>query len=600
MTLQISLVLGIAVISMVLIMTERLRMDIVAMLVLVSLFVFGLVKPSEALSGFSNQATITIAAMFVLAAGLQSTGALSGVGQLLEKSKTPTTFLLTLFGVLVLIAPFVSNTAIVAVFMPVVIAASLKIGMSPTKSLIPLSYVSQMIGVWTLIGTSSNLLVNSLAQDLGYEGFTMFQFLPLGVICTVVGCIYLLTIGRWTLPDKSITDLSPGSDAGNYVTEFRLGPDSRLIGTSVEEAELHQRYKIYVLELWRNGEKHWAPRADVLEQGDVLLVRGRWSSLFTLQDEMQLEFTSRSRPPKRRREKTDKNDDYNDRLDKRIMTEAMISPNSIVIGRQLKVLERRLYNEVSVLGIQRRGQVLRDRLDETVLQSGDILLTLLPESQMTILRQNKNFIVLSERDEPAKHSWRKPFSLLIMAAVVAMPAFGIMPIVFSALAGAVAMVVTGCLEIDDMYESIDWRIIILMAGLLPLGVAMNSTGAADFIVDHTIGYAGDMGPHVVLAVMYLLALILGELMSNSAAAVLLAPIGISTAQIMNADPTPFLIAITFSASTSFLTPIGYQTNTMVYSAGGYRFSDFIKVGLPLNLIFWVLGVIFIPMFWPFY
>jgi len=600
MTLQIALVLGIAALSMFLIMTERLRMDIVAILVLVSLYLFGLVKPQEALSGFSNSATITIIAMFILAAGLQNTGALSGVGQLLSKSKTPISFLLTLFGVLALIAPFVSNTAIVAVFMPVVIASSLKVGLSPTKTLIPLSYVSQMIGVWTLIGTSSNLLVNSLAQDLGYPGFTMFQFLPLGVICTIVGCIYLLTIGRWTLPDKGAIDLSPGKDSGNYVTELRLGANSKLIGTTVEEVQLHQRYKVYVLELWRDGKKHWAPRADVLEQGDVLLVRGRWSSLFDLKDDMLLDFTSRSKPPRRRREKIGKNDDYNEKLDKQIMTEAMISPNSLVIGRKLEVLKRRISREVSILGIQRRGQVLRDRLDQTELQMGDILLTLLPESEMNLLRKNNNFIVLSERDQPGQHNWRKLLSLFIMALVVALPAFGLMPIVFSALAGAIAMIITGCLEIDDMYESVDWRIIFLMAGLLPLGVAMNSTGAADFIVDHTIGLAGSMGPHVVLAVMYLLALILGELMSNSAAAVLLAPIGISTAQIMNADPTPFLIAITFSASTSFLTPIGYQTNTMVYSAGGYQFSDFIKVGLPLNLIFWVLGVFFIPVFWPFY
>lgn len=585
MTLQITLVLGIAALSMFLIMTERLRMDLVAILVLVSLYTLGLVKPQEALSGFSNQATITIIAMFVLASGLQNTGALSGVGQLLEKSKTPTSFLLTLFGVLALIAPFVSNTAIVAVFMPVVIAASIKVGLSPTKTLIPLSYVSQMIGVWTLIGTSSNLLVNSLAQDLGYSGFTMFQFLPLGVICTIVGCIYLLTIGRWTLPDKSAIDLGPGQDSGNYVTEFRLGPDSKLIGTSVEESQLHQRYKVYVLELWREDQKHWAPRTDILEQNDVLLIRGRWSSLFELKDDMELDFTSRSKPPRRHRDKVSKSDDYNEKLDKRIMTEAMISPNSLVIGRKLEVLKRRISREVSILGIQRRGQILRDRLDQTELQTGDILLTLLPESEMSVLRQNHNFIVLSERDQPAQHNWRKLLSLFIMTMVVALPALDLMPIVFSALAGAIAMVITGCLEIDDMYESVDWRIIFLMAGLLPLGVAMNSTGAADFIVDHTIGYVGAMGPHVVLAVMYLLALILGELMSNSAAAVLLAPIGISTAQIMEADPTPFLIAITFSASTSFLTPIGYQTNTMVYSAGGYQFSDFIKVGLPLNLIF---------------
>src|SRR5690625_826043 len=240
--------------------------------------------------------------MFILAAGLQQTGALSGVGQLLRNSQTPTTFLLTLFGVLAVIAPFVSNTAIVAVFMPVVIAACLKIGMPPTKALIPLSYVSQMIGVWTLIGTSTNLIVNSMAQDMGYPGFTMFQFLPLGVICTAVGCVYLLTIGRWLLPDTGSTDLSPGQDSGNYVTELRLNADSSLVGTSVEMAKLHKKYQVYVLELWRQGKKHWAPRADILQSGDVLLVRGRWSHLFNLKDELRLDFTSRSKPPKRHRE----------------------------------------------------------------------------------------------------------------------------------------------------------------------------------------------------------------------------------------------------------------------------------------------------------
>lgn len=583
--LQIALVLAIAVIAMTLFITEKMRMDIVAMLVLVALAVFGLVTPADALSCFSNQATITVAAMFVLAAGLDSTGALSGIGALLGRSQSPTVFLLTLFAVLAVIAPFVSNTAVVAVFMPIVIAASVKIGMPPTKALIPLSYVSQMIGVCTLIGTSSNLLVNSVAQDLGHRGFTMFEFLPLDAICTAAGCLFLMTIGRWLLPSEGNPELEAIQEGGLYVTELRVTADSKIAGVSIADAALGANYQTYVLELWRAGRKVWSPRAEVLQPGDVLLVRGRWSRLDAMRRELALKFDAKADQPEAR--------------ERRVMAEVMISPTSPMRGHRLAAIKPHVPGGITILGVQRRGQVIRSALKDTVLRIADILLLVLPEDDMAELRRNRHVIILSERDAQRPKGWRAPFALAVMAAVVAVAALGWVPIAISSVAGAVAMVLAGCIDADDLYESIDWRILLLMAGLLPLGIAMNDSGAAQFIVDHTVGLAGAYGPHVVLAVLYLLALLLGEMMSSSAAAVLLTPIGISTAQLMHADATPFLIAITFSASTAFLTPVGYQTNTMVYSAGGYRFSDFIKVGLPLNLIFWVLGVWLIPVFWPF-
>ncbi|MFW8564752.1 SLC13 family permease [Orrella sp. 11846] len=631
MTLEIALVLAIAAVAMVLFITERLRMDIVAMLVLVSLSALDLISPTEALSGFSNQATITVAAMFILAAGLQNTGALNGVGKLLSKSRSPTTFLLLLFGLLALIAPFVNNTAVVAVFMPVVIAASLQIGLSPTKTLIPLSYVSQMIGVCTLIGTSTNLIVNAMAQDLGHKGFTMFEFLPLGAICALAGCFYLLTLGRWILPEQGLVDDSMFHESGHFVTEMRIPQNSALIGTSVEKSKLAQTYKVYVLELWRKDEKRWAPRAEKLKESDTLLIRGKWENLYRLKEEMGLCFKSEQevdteqpaspdvvwpqKPTQAVRQALEATSDPSTQevdtkpsstsgipaapKNKRVLAEVMISPNSRNIGQRLSVLDQRLSRDVSILGVQRRGQVLRESLQNTVLHLGDILLVLLPQSHVAQLRKNRDLILLSERDEPLGRGWRTPFSWVVMTLVVVLAALDWLPIAVSALAGAMVMVMTRCVETDDMYDAVDWRILFLMAGLLPLGIAMSNSGAAGFIVDNTVGLVSDFGPHVVLAVLYLMALLLGELMSNSAAAVLLTPIGISTAQYMGADATPFLVAITFSASTSFLTPVGYQTNTMVYGAGGYRFSDFIKVGLPLNLIFWVLGVIFIPMFWAF-
>ena len=279
MTLEIALVLGIALTAIVLFATEKLRIDAVALLVLCSLAVLGLVSPNEALGGFSNQATITVAAMFILAAGLQNSGALSGIGRLLGQAKSPLFFLLILFGILAVVAPFVNNTAVVAVFMPIVMAATASIGMSASKALIPLSYVSQMAGVCTLIGTSTNLLVNAMARDLGHPGFSMFEFTPLGVICFIVGCFYLLTAGRWLLPETRATELVENYELGKYITELRVMPESSLIGASVDEAKLGGEYGVYVLELIRGEEKVWSPRSQVLEEGDILIARGDWSKL---------------------------------------------------------------------------------------------------------------------------------------------------------------------------------------------------------------------------------------------------------------------------------------------------------------------------------
>lgn len=588
MTMDIVLVLLIAIAAMALFVTEKLRVDAIAILVLVSLTLLDLVSPSQALSGFSNQATITVAAMFILAAGLQNSGALAGLQSLLGAARSPLQFMLILFGLLAVIAPFVSNTAVVAVFIPIVISASLKIGMAPSKSLIPLSYVAQMTGVCTLIGSSTNLLVNSVAKDLGHPGFSMFEFLPLGAICLAAGSLYLLTFGRWLLPEMRSADLDNLYEFGHYISELKITAESKLLGTSVEQAKLGEKYSVYVLELLREGEKYWSPRSEELQEGDILLTRGYWSNLETLKEEQKLDFNTQT--------------DFHlkgGKKGKSVLTEVMIAPQSRAAGRLLAELNRSWRYNASVMGVQRRGQVLRSQLNSLRLRIGDILLLALPEKDLIALRKDKSVIVISQREATQTYGWRAPFAIATMVAVVAVSALGWLPIAIAALTGAVAMTLAGCIHADDVYESTDWSIVILIAGLLPLGIAMSSTGAAQFLVDNSVGLVSHLGPHVVLAVLYLMALAFGELMSNSAAAVLLTPIGISTAQLMNADPTPFLIAITFAASTSFMTPVGYQTNMMVYSAGGYKFSDFIKVGLPLNSIFWLLGVVFIPIFWPF-
>lgn len=589
MTLDIFIVISITLVAMVLFITEKMRYDGIGMLVLASLAIFGLVSPKQALSGFSNEATITIAAMFILAAALEETGALGFVNKLFSRVKSPFAFYILLFVVLGLVAPFVNNTAVVAVLIPIVITASLKIDLSPSKTLIPLSFVAQMAGVMTLIGTSTNLVVNSVAKESGYRGFTMFEFLPLGLICFIAGCLYLVTLGRRILPDVKSSELDNLYEFGHYVTELYITEDSPLVDSSFADENIVKDYKIYLIEARRGKETISSPRSSELHEGDILLVRGRWSDILKLTEDKKLKVNNQLQYGKQIPEDA-----------KWMMTEVMIGPTSSAAGRRLVLFNRTWNYNTLILGIQRRGNIIRNKLDRVRLQVGDIIMMAIPEDDLAALRRDKGVIILSENHAPTDKRWKGPISLAIVTGVIIVAAVGWIPIAISSLIGALLLTLTKCIRADEVYTQTDWSIVILMAGLMPLGIAMNQTGAAEFIISNTLGYFQEFGPHVILAILYLLALLMSEMMSNSAAAVLLTPLGLSTAKLLGADPTPFLIAITFSASTSFITPIGYQTNTMVYAAGGYKFTDFFKVGMPLNLIFWVLGVTFIPMFWPFY
>lgn len=588
MTLDAWLVIAVLAGAVALFATEKLRVDAVALLVLASLVLLQLLEPAEALSGFSNEATITVAAMFVLSAGLQQTGALAALGRLFSRVRTRWLFVLLVMATIGVVSAFVNNTAAVAVFLPMVLAASAANKISASKVLIPMSYAAQMGGVCTLVGSSTNLLVNSLAKNMGQPGFTLFEFTALGLICMSAGFVYLLTAGRWLLPERRDAELVENYELGKYITELRIMPGSKLIDTSVGEAKLGEQYGIYVLELLRGEEKVWSPRAQKLQEGDILLVRGDWSQLSAFKDgtglELQPEFKLK---------------EAQFRDVQQVLAEVMVAPGSRFAEQTLSALDFHWHYNATVLAIHRRGEVLRDKLKDVTLNVGDILLILAPETEMRELRANPNLIVLNERDDTSAVRRRAPLALAIMVAVIAVSAFGWVPIAISALIGGVVMVLTGCMRAEDAYDAIDWRIIILLAGVLPLGIALDKTGAAAGIADATLGQVGDLGPMIVLATMYLLCLVLSEFMSNAAAAVLLTPIAISTAAALGVDAKPFLIAVTFAASTSFSTPVGYQTNTMVYNVGGYRFADFLKVGIPLNLIFWVLGVIFIPMIWPF-
>jgi len=587
MDVNIIATLTITFLAVILFATEKIRMDAVAIIVLVLLVITHQVSVDEAIAGFSNSATITVAAMFVLATGLQKSGALDGIGALLGKAKSAWIFLLILLMITSVISPFVNNTAVVAVFIPIVISACQQIKLSPSKALIPLSFVSQMAGVSTLIGTSTNLLVNSIAIQQGHKGFGMFDFTPMGVIFLVVGGVYLLFISKWLLPDTH-AKIEDELGFGKYVVELKILASSPLINKLADDEKLNENFNVYILGLLRNGEKLSTPSHQELQENDILLVRGEVEDILKLVAKYELAHSSGYQ-------------DLNpqDKQHQLRIAEVMIAPNSKWIGTNVSLLMRVWNKDCRVWGIQRRGNVVRERLRDISLRVGDILLLTLPEIDISDLRQDNHFILLSEGSVRQGKSWRAKFALCVMGAVVLLAALNIVPIVITSLIGAVAMVMVGCLSAEDAYDSIDWRIIIVLAGLLPLGQAMANSGAAQFIVDNTLGKVQGFGPLVVLIILYLMTMILTEFMSNAGTAVLLTPIAVSTAKVLGVDASPFIVAVAFAAATSFMTPVGYQTNTMVYGAGGYRFIDFLKVGLPLNLIYLVLGAILIPIFWPF-
>ena len=578
--------------AVVLFVTEKLPVDVVAMLVLASLLVLGLVSPAEALSGFSSEATITVAAMFVLSAGLAHTGALASMGRLFGRVRNGFLFMLLLMLIVGPISAFVNNTAAVAVLLPLVLAASSANKQSPSQVLIPMSYAAQMGGVCTLIGTSTNLLVNSIAKDLGHPGFGLFDFAPVGLITMGVGFVYLLLMRRWLLPHHPPAAITEAYQLGKYITELRVMPDSPLIGKSVAQAQLGEKHSVYVLELMRGEDKHWSPRAEQLREGDVLLVRGNLEKIKSLKDSSKLDYEPEFKLQ-------DSQFSGEDGDEAQVLVEAMVAPGARLVGHTLEELDFQWAYNSTVLAVHRRGEVLREKIKDVVLNVGDVLLLMCPKSELEALRTNPNLVVLNERGEaslPKRKAW---LAIGIMAAAITAAALGWLPIVASAILGGIALVATRCIGNDQAYQAVDWRVIVLLAGVLPLGIAMQKSGLAQGIADFAVNWVGDLGPLAVLAAVYIITALLTELMSNNAAAVLITPIAFSTAVSLGVSPTPFLVAVLFAASTSFATPVGYQTNTMVYNAGNYRFTDFMKMGIPLNLLFWGLAVYFIPQFFPF-
>jgi di/tricarboxylate transporter len=561
--------------------------DVVAVCILGSLLLFGLVTPEEGISGFSNPATITVAAMFVLSAALRNTGALAPLSGVLSKAaEYPAIFLFVVMGLAAGISAFINNTATVAVMLPIILSITAKRGLPAAQFLIPLSFASQFGGVCTLIGTSTNILVSSISQEKGYGPFSMFELGQVGIFLLAAGLIYFMLIGRHLLPSAKSGSITTTYKLGEYITELVVLPESPLVGQILIESPLAKDGKIRVLEIIREKKKIWKPQGEKLQAHDVLLVRGTPDDFIELKTKFKMEIAAEFKL---------KDEDL--QADDLVLVEALIPPRSRLIGHTLATTKFASRYDSLVLAIQRRGHVMHTVLKRIHLELGDQLLLQTRKEDLDALREDSDLLLLGERPDLVRRTKKAWIAIGIVVGVVALATFNVMPILVSALLGCLLLVLTRCLTAEESYEAVDWQVIVLLGAILPLGLALQKTGAAEGLVGWTLNAIGDMGPRAVLIVLFVATALLTELMSNNATAALLAPIAITTAEAMGISPTPLLVVIALAASTSFLTPVGYQTNTMIFNPGGYRYVDFVKVGLPLNIIFGTITIILVPMFW---
>ncbi len=587
-------------VALFLFISELLPNDVTAIGVIFSL---GALAPylglgrTDAISGFSNTATVTIVAMYMLSAGIQKTGLVQALGVRLARftKGDERRALAATVGTTGPIAGFINNTPVVAVFIPMITDLAEKVGISPSKLLLPLSYAAILGGTLTLIGTSTNLLASNFARQLidGRDGIGMFEFTPLGAVILVVGVVYLMTVGRRLTPARIPVDADLVTEFGleDHLARISVPADSPLIGLTVDEIDERIVADVTVLQIIREDERFVAPYTDTtVEAGDRLTVHGDGDAVEAF----------RERHDVRRLRRADITEEgfltERSTLAKVVVPEGSRYADTTVGDSGLE--ERR---GTTVVAVRRGDELVRSGLDSFEMKEGDTLLVQTNEDAIAEFGETGSLFVVEssvtvEEDEVSL-SPKMPVAVGTMAAVVVVAALGWLPVVIAALGGVFVMVATGCLSSSEAYDAVSWNIIFLLAGVIPLGLAMEATGGAAFVADLVVATEVFLPVVGVMFLFYLLTGLFSNVITPVATVVLMIPVAVDAAMQIGADPFSFLLAVTFAAATSFMTPVGYQTNLMVYGPGGYRFSDFLRVGAPLQFLLAVVTTAGIVILW---
>ncbi|MCI0891928.1 MAG: SLC13 family permease [Chloroflexi bacterium] len=591
MTPEIALTLLIILGALILFATEKLRVDVVALLVLISVGVLGLIPAKELFSGFSNSAVITVWAVYMVSGGLFKTGVANAMGTAILKiaGNTESRLIATIMLTVGVLSAFMNNVGATAMLLPAVVGISRVTKVAVSKLLIPLAFASLLGGAMTLIGTPANILATGILAERGLPTFGFFEFAPMGIVVLVTGVLYMVLIGRRLLPVREgALGREEVYNIRDYVTEVRVSPESSLIGKTLLESRLGQDFDLTVLALQRENGKQPRLRRDIVIQiGDLLIVESSASDLMAARQSLGLTVEAEQKFDLGSLERGDVQ-----------LIEATLAPRSHIVGRSLRDVRFRDRYGFTALAISRQGEVITERLRDVPLKFGDALLLQGPPRRVKQLQEGENFLVLEPIETEQFRRKKAPIAVAALVLAIGLAIFAGMAISLAMVIAAVIMILAGALRIEEAYESVDWRTVFLVAGMLPLGLAMELTGTARLLADVILEVFEPYGARAALAGIYLLAALITQPMSNAAAIVLIVPIALDTADGLDANYKTFTMAVVIGAATSFLSPVGHKANVLVFGPGGYKFTDYARVGAILTVLLLIVSMIFLPIFWP--
>ncbi len=596
MTIDNILVLSILGIAVLLFVSEKLRVDVVALIVLVLLILTNLVTVEQAFSGFSSPAVITVWAVFIVSGGLTRSGVADFIASQVVRFAGRSSARLTIVIMLTvgLMSAFMNNIGAVAILLPAVMSVARETDIPPSKLLIPMAWASLLGGNMTIIGTPPNILASSILESYGnIQSFNFFDFTPMGALVLAAGIVYMVLIGRHLLPERTPGGrLSDSYPVQQYLTEVRLADHSPLVNKTVREADLENLYGLNVIHIHlccQEGETVSALSEHRLEPGDELHVEASADAILAASQSLGLLLVPDQ--PIQPWELDPSRNAYD-------LAEVVLSPTSHLLGSTLRQIDFRSRFGLSVLAIRHHGKTLFSRLGDIKLDLGDSLLIQGAVERINLLRRERDFLLLEMPPVENRRTKKAPVAVAILLGVLIVVTAGWLPVSAAMLIGALVMVLSRTLSMEEAYNAIEWKSVFLIAGMLPMGLAMENTGTARLIANSIVGLLGNWGALAVMMGIFVLTGLLTEVMSNAAATVLAVPIAIDAAVGLGADPRSFVMAIVIAASTSFLMPIGHQVNVLIFGPGGYRFFDYSRVGVWLNLVLLILTALALPLIWP--
>jgi di/tricarboxylate transporter len=585
--MQIAIVLVLLLVAIVLFAMEKLSVDVTTVLLVMALVIAGVLTPQEAFAGFSKDIIIILASIFILSGSLQRTGVMDAVGGFLHRfaGGSRNRLMLAVMGMVGGVSAFMNNTTATAVFVPPVMGVARKSKVNPSKLLMPLAFASIMGGTCTLIGTSTNVAVSGYIAQAGLEPLRLFEMTPVGLLMVVVGIAYMMLVGHRLLPDHKDESLTEEYAIREYLSEIVVMPSSHLIGQRIFESDL-SRMDFRILEVIRGEEKFLPTARTAVQPADILLIEGRIEDLIKVKETAGIEIRAEAKPSDRDLQTEDIK-----------MLEVLVTPQSDLAGQTLKEANFRARYGMTALAINRHGQALRDKIGRIPLRMGDLLLVQGPADRVDDLRRGQDLWVLEELSPARYRKTKGIYTVAFFGVAIAVGGLGLAPLSVAFLGAAVATILTRCISIDEAYEFIDWRLIVLIGGMTAFGTAMDKTGAAEFLAKWIVYGLEPFGVMVILGGFVVLTVVLTQPMSNAAAALVMLPIALETAQRLGANQRTFAIAIMLAASVSFIAPLE-PACILVYGPGKYKFTDFVRAGLFLTIVLLAVLMVTLPMLWP--